>query len=58
MQQPRPRATLFIRHLVDAATVRPMLNLLLEMKQGRVSLAPPAASAPEQSASLMPPRAA
>lgn len=56
--QPRPRANLFIRHLVDAATVRPMLNLLLAMKQERVQLTPSAAPAPEQTAPLMHPRAA
>lgn len=44
--QPRPRSDVFIRHLVAAATERPMLNLLLAMKQGRVSVAQPAAPAP------------
>jgi len=44
--QPRPRSDVFIRHLVAAATVRPMLNLLLAMKQGRVPIGPSAAPAP------------
>jgi hypothetical protein len=44
--QPRPRSDVFIRHLVAAATVRPMLNLLLAMKQGRVPIVPAAAPAP------------
>ena len=44
--QPRPRSDVFIRHLVAAATVRPMLNLLLAIKQGRVPIVPAAAPAP------------
>jgi hypothetical protein len=58
--QPRPRSDVFIRHLVDAATARPMLNLLLEMKQGRVLHSPVAAPAPapERTAPLMHPQAA
>lgn len=44
--QPRPRSDVFIRHLIAAATVRPMLNLLLAMKQGRVAIASSAAPAP------------
>lgn len=44
--QPRPRSDIFIRHLVNAATVRPMLNLLLAMKQGRVPIVPAADPAP------------
>jgi hypothetical protein len=34
--QPRTRSTKFVRSLVDAATVRPMLSALLEMKRARV----------------------
>jgi hypothetical protein len=60
--QPRPRSDVFIRHLVNAATARPMLNLLLEMKQGRVLRTPVAAAvpapAPERAAPLMHPQAA
>lgn len=44
--QPSPRSDVFIRHLVNAATARPMLNFLLEMKQGRVLHAPAAVLAP------------
>lgn len=47
--QPRSRSTKFVRSLVDAATVRPMLSALLEMKRARVrdavvtmEVAPPA----------------
>lgn len=42
--QPRSRSTKFVRSLVDAATVRPMLFALLEMKRARLSgaeVAPP-----------------
>ena len=34
--QPRTRSSKFVRSLVDAATVRPMLSALLEMKRARV----------------------
>jgi len=34
--QPRSRSTNFVRSLVDAATVRPMLFALLEMKRARL----------------------
>lgn len=34
--QPRTRSSVFARSLVDAATVRPMMNALLEMKRARV----------------------
>ncbi|MBA3548405.1 MAG: hypothetical protein H0T76_18130 [Nannocystis sp.] len=44
--QPSPRSDVFIRHLVDAATARPLLNRLLEMKQGRVFHAPAVVVAP------------
>lgn len=33
---PRTRSTKFVRCLVDAATVRPMLTSLLAMKRARV----------------------
>ena len=58
--QPRPRSDIFIRHLVNAATVRPMLNLLLAMKQGRVPVAPAVVPAPrpERALPLMEPQAA
>lgn len=58
--QPRPRSDIFIRHLVNAATVRPMLNLLLAMKQGRVPIVPAAVPAPmpERALPLMQPQAA
>lgn len=58
--QPRPRSDVFIRHLVAAATVRPMLNQLLAMKQARVPIAPSAVPAPmpERAAPLMHPQAA
>jgi hypothetical protein len=58
--QPRPSSDVFIRHLVNAATVRPMLNLLLAMKQGRVPIAPPAVPAPmpERALPLRQPQAA
>jgi hypothetical protein len=60
--QPRPRSDVFIRHLVNAATARPMLNFLLEMKQGRVLHTPAAAPAPaptpERAAPYMHPQAA
>lgn len=44
--QPSPRSDVFVRHLVNAATARPMLNFLLEMKQGRAFHAPAAVPAP------------
>jgi hypothetical protein len=58
--QPSPRSDVFVRHLVAAATVRPMLNLLLAMKQGRVSVASPAVPAPmpEPAFPMMHPQAA
>ncbi|MBL9104616.1 MAG: hypothetical protein JNL82_26970 [Myxococcales bacterium] len=34
--QPRTRSAKFVRSLVDAATVRPMLSALLEMKRARM----------------------
>lgn len=34
--QPRTRSSKFVRSLVDAATVRPMMFALLEMKRARV----------------------
>jgi len=34
--QPRTRSTKFVRFMVEAATVRPMLSALLEMKRTRV----------------------
>lgn len=34
--QPRTRPTQFVRFMVEAATVRPMLSSLLEMKRARV----------------------
>jgi hypothetical protein len=42
----RTRPDAFIRSMVTAATARPMLNLLLEMKQGRVLRTPVAAAVP------------
>jgi hypothetical protein len=60
--QPSPRSDVFIRHLVNAATARPLLNRLLEMKQGRGLHAPVPAPAPaptpERIAPLMHPQAA
>ena len=64
--QPSPRSDVFIRHLINAATARPLLNRLLEMKQGRVFhtavlapvSAPALAPAPERIAPLMHPQAA
>lgn len=60
--QPSPRSDVFIRHLINAATARPLLNCLLEMKQGRMfhtpALAPALAPAPVRIAPLMHPQAA
>ncbi len=57
------RSSVFIRHLVEAATARPMLNLLLEMKQARVAhittrMVAHEPPAPEQSTAFRQPNAA
>lgn len=56
--QPSPRSDVFIRHLINAATARPLLNRLLEMKQGRMFHTPALAPVPERIAPLMHPQAA